>query len=159
MATKISTVSEYVEKKARQLLQRRDEWRWVRNARTGVSFVAVPSPCTDRRCERGPESHDHIHAVHPLGKGCDCPAVQTWGASTCSHARAVQLAQEEDAQAAVVEAGSNLDRVHAETMATVSRPRVPYADLFAPTCRARGCTDDAAPGEADCHRHQLVDAF
>lgn len=33
-----------------------------------------------------------------------------------------------------------------------------YARLY-PSCRAQGCQDDPEPGEKDCYRHVLVDAF
>lgn len=71
------------QEKARVLVANRHQWRYVRNIRTGVSFVTVPSG-------------DHVYQVHPFGRGCSCPAYQK-GGLVCSHRLAVIEAHNQDA--------------------------------------------------------------
>ena len=129
---------------ARAHFERRDTWHHVRIA--GTRYVMMTSA-----------NSGHLYAVRADAQGCSCLAYQH-GYPVCSHQLAIRLEIEERAE---------IERQHQVALAAwldtmdepAPKPRVAYSDLFAPTCRARGCTDDAAPGEKDCHRHMLVDAF
>jgi hypothetical protein len=95
-----------VHAKAQQLLSERDRWSYARNVETGVSFIAMPSSCSDR-----------VYQVRPDGRGCSCPAYQR-GGLLCSHRIAAIEAAHEDALADNIATDSEIDVVAAEVYAT-----------------------------------------
>lgn len=123
-------------------LDNRAAWTYVRLG--GVRYIAMPNSTGKR-----------VYMVRADGQGCECPAYQKWGYSKCSHMLAAIEAANHDALEAWLAAGIEPTPAPEPVKAKKS-----YSDLFSPTCRARGCTDDIEAGDAlYCKRHQLVDAF
>lgn len=140
MATATVPSATVLAKKA-ELVQQADQWRTVRDAKTGQRVIVMPN-CDGSR----------VYYVQPDGKACSCKAGQH--GIICAH----RLAAIERANHDALEAWLSAPVEPKPADRASPKPLKRYEDIC-PPCAQIGCQDSPEPRERYCWRHLTVDAF